>query len=183
MAKTASSPFDQLAQIAEKSIKLAAGLPAQDEAIELWNGIGFSLGGTACVAAMGTVAELLPVPKYTPVPGVKPWVLGISNVRGRLIPIIDLSRFLGLGRSSRRVRDKRILVLEQGELLSGIVVDGVQGMQYFSVDSFTETYQADVSEDLALFIKGAYMKADVEWLEFDTLALINDENFLDVARY
>jgi twitching motility protein PilI len=181
MAKTLRSPFETLSDIATKSSKLAVGLPAQDEAVELWNGIGFSIGGTQFVAGMGTVSELLPVPKFTPVPGVRPWVLGISNVRGRLIPIIDLGRFFGFSRAVTRTRDKRILVIEQDELLNGFVVDAVQGMQYFSAESFIGDYKTSVDTSLGAYVKGAYVKGNIEWLEFDTLTLINDENFLDVA--
>ena len=50
---------------------------------------------------MGEVSEILDPPDYTRVPGVKDWVVGIANVRGSLLPLMDLKGFVtfhgGLG--------------------------------------------------------------------------------------
>lgn len=55
-----------------------------------WQGIGYQLGGVRLVSSMGELLEVLKVRRYTPVPRVREWMLGIANIRGRLIPIIDL---------------------------------------------------------------------------------------------
>jgi twitching motility protein PilI len=173
--------FAALSDLAEKSLKFSVGLPAQDEAVELWNGIGFPMAGYQCVAGMGSVAELLHLPKYTIVPGVKSWILGVSNVRGRLLPIIDLARYFGLSASQSRFRDKRVLVVEQEELLNGFIVDDVQGMQYFPADSFNTNVSQHLPPTLTPFVNGTYTKNDTEWLVFDSKFLINNEKFLDVS--
>lgn len=173
--------FKALSDLAKKSTKHSVGLPAQDEAIEYWNGIGFSLAGLQFVAAMGTVAELLHAPKYTIVPGVQSWVLGVSNIRGRLIPIIDLARYFGLGASAGRNRDKRVLVLEQGDYLSGLLVDSVQGMQHFESESFKTETQVQVPNSMLKFIDGAYQRNSEDWLVFDAKRLMNNDNFINVA--
>ena len=59
-----------------------------------WQGVVFEIGGQRLVAPMGQVSEILTMPEYTSVPLVKPWMLGIANIRGRLLPLTDLSRFL-----------------------------------------------------------------------------------------
>lgn len=174
-------PFQILSELAHKSAKQAAGLPQQDEAVELWSGIGFVIGGTHYVAEMGTVSEILHLPKYTAVPGVKTWMRGIANVRGRLLPIMDLSRFFDLAQSTAKNRDKRVLVVEHGEALSGVIVDAVLGMQYFSADSFKSSPAGDIPDSIRTFVAGSYSKADVEWNVFDTSALTVDEKFMDVA--
>ena len=176
-----ASPFGILAEISQRSLKHAAGLPAQDEAIELWNGIGFTIAGVHYVSAMGSISEILHLPKYTSVPGVKSWMLGIANVRGRLLPIMNLSRFFGLDHSSLNSRDKRVLVLDHGEILSGFVVDSVMGMQYFSVDDFKKGAPTKLSRAIQPFIKGAYIKNGTDWNVFDSFVLTENEKFLDVA--
>ncbi len=178
---SSSNPFHVLAEIARRSVSMATGLPAQDEAVELWNGIGFTIADTHFVAQMGSVSELLHPPKYTAVPGVRNWLLGVANVRGRLLPIMDLARFFGLNHSSSKSRDRRVLVIEQGEILSGFIVDSVQGMQYFSADSFQAEISKDLPEAIRPYVKGTYVKNDIEWKVFDTLVLTNDDKFLDVA--
>ena len=94
-----AAPFAVLTDIATRSRQRAAGLPAQEEAVELWNGIGFHLAGERYVAPMGEVVEILHVPRYTHIPGVRNFMLGAANVRGRLLPIIDLALFFGLPRA------------------------------------------------------------------------------------
>ena len=60
-----AAPFAVLTDIARRSRAMAAGLPEQQEAVELWNGIGFVLAGERYVAPMGEVTEILHVPRYT----------------------------------------------------------------------------------------------------------------------
>lgn len=175
------TPFELLQDIAQKSISGATGLPQQDEAVELWNGIGFTIAGLHFVAEMGSVSELLHLPKYTAVPGVKTWMRGVANVRGRLLPIMDLARFFELPHSVAKNRDKRVLVVEHGEALSGVIVDSVLGMQYFTSDSYTTDINSPLAATIAPYVKGAYVKSDVEWIVFDTATLTTDERFLDVA--
>lgn len=89
------TPFQLLVDIDQRCRRLAAGLPAQQEAVQSWSGIGFRMGGRFFVAPMGEVGEVLHEPRYTQLPGVKTWVKGVANVRGRLLPIMDLCGFLG----------------------------------------------------------------------------------------
>jgi len=178
---SSSNPFNALIEISKRSIKFAAGLPAQDEAIELWSGIGFTIADIHFVAPMGAVSEILHLPKYTTIPGVKNWMLGVANVRGRLLPIMDLAVFFELDHSSLNSRDRRVLIVEHGEILSGFVVDSVHGMQYFSADSFQEKGSKSLGNTIQPFVKGAYEKSEKQWNVFDTFILTENSKFLDVA--
>ncbi|WP_020407055.1 chemotaxis protein CheW [Hahella ganghwensis] len=178
---TKTDPFSVLVDIENKSRALAEGLPAQEDVIELWNGIGFSLAGHKFVAAMGEVVEILPVPRFTQIPGVKGWMEGIANVRGRLLPIMDLSEFFGLDHKTRSTRDRRVLVIEKGDIFSGLIVDGVLGMQYFPVDSFQEG-KSDVPDKIQDFVSGYYARSQDRWNVFNTDNLIDNPNFLNVAQ-
>lgn len=122
MTKTLE-PFAVLVDLARRSADHALGLPAQLDIVPHWSGIGFSLGGHRFIAPMNEVAEILAQPPSTRLPGVRPWVRGVSNVRGRLLPLIDLESFFGdsLGARSRR----RVLALEVGDLYSGLIVSEV----------------------------------------------------------
>lgn len=177
---TGKSPFERLVEIESLSLKTASGLPAQEEAVEHWNGIGFSLAGKNFVAAMGEVVEILHVPRFTVVPGVKTWMQGVANVRGRLLPIMDLAGFFRLEPASRSVRDRRVLVIDRHELFSGIIIDAVLGMQYFPTDSFRED-DIDLPDELKPCVRGFYQRGDQRWYVFNVDALIEDPVFLDVA--
>lgn len=175
-----ADPYTQLASIERNCLKLASGLPAQKEVTELWNGIGFSLAGHRFVASMGEVVEVLIVPRYTLVPGVQPWLNGIANVRGRLLPILDLAHFFGLSHKGGSSRDRRVLVVERAEIFSGLIVDNVLGMQYFPIDTFQAGVN-DVPERMKNFISGCYERSHDRWHVFSTDNLINNEVFLSVA--
>ena len=86
----------------------------------------------------------------TPVPGAKDWVAGLANLRGQLLPIVDLRQFLGAG-SSRNSRTARVLVAESDELLVGIVVDEVFGFRRFNETEFSEEVFA-INEDNLSYI-------------------------------
>ncbi len=174
-------PYRVLADIDARARSLSEGLPAQEDVIELWNGIGFTLAGHKFVAAMGEVIEILTVPRYTQVPGVKTWMNGIANVRGRLLPILDLAHFFGLSHKGRTNRDRRVLIIEHGEVFSGLIVDSVLGMQYFPVDSF-QSGVADVPEKMKSFVTGCYDRSQDRWSVFSTESLVLNENFLTVAE-
>ena len=177
-----TAPFAVLTDIAQRSRTLAAGLPAQQEAIELWNGIGFTLAGKRYVAPMGEVVEILHLPRYTHVPGVRSFMLGAANVRGRLLPLIDLCLFFDIPRSSRSQRERRVLVVEQGDLFSGLVVDSVAGMQYFAVDNYQDSC-TDIPDALQSFTQGCYQRNDETWNVFSTVQLADDDRFLDVSQW
>lgn len=92
---SAQTPFQILLEIDQRCRALAAGLPSQQAAVQTWSGIGFRMGERLFVAPMGEVGEVLHEPRYTLLPGVKSWVKGVANVRGRLLPIMDLCGFFG----------------------------------------------------------------------------------------
>ncbi len=89
--------FELLLDIDRRCRLLVADQPPQDTRLQHWSGIGFRIAGQWFVAPMGEIAEVLREPRSSRVPGVQPWVRGVANLRGRLLPVMDLSAFLGLG--------------------------------------------------------------------------------------
>lgn len=175
----AVEPFEVLAALAERSVAVARGLPARLEIKPHWSGVGFSLLGGRMVAPMGEVAEMLSVPPYTRLPGVKPWILGVANVRGRLMPLVDLELFLG-GQVTGGRRQRRVLVLDQGELYTGLVVNEVFGMQHFPIDAYGND-GAPASEALAAYEAGAFENEGVRWGVFHPSRLVQNEEFMNAS--
>lgn len=177
---TVSEAFLKLVEIASRSRGSASDLPSKIEAEAHWSGIGFTLDGVRYAAPMGEVAEILRVPRYTQVPGVRTWVKGVSNVRGRLLPIMDLMTFLDKA-SSFQARQRRLLVIDRGDLYSGLVVDEVLGMQHFPTASFDDKPK-DLDGEVAPFIQGSYHRErDGRWLVFSLHKLSEDPRFMHVA--
>ena len=112
-AVVAQSPFEVLARYERLSLAHASGTQERFEAPGLWRGIGYRAGSHLFVSGIEEISELLAVPMLTPVPGTKPWLLGVANVRGNLMPVIDLARFLFSERTQHSERT-RLLVVRQG---------------------------------------------------------------------
>lgn len=176
----AAKGFIKLLEIAERSKQRTLGLPAEGQAVEYWSGIGFTLEGECFLAAMGEVSEVLAVPRYTHVPGVKPWMKGIANVRGRLLPIMDLLGYFNRASSVQEHR-RRLLVIDQGDIFSGLVVDDVLGMQHFPVQDYS-AQALTVQPELAPFVQGAFTRDDRHWAVFSLSRLVEDPQFLQAAN-
>lgn len=177
-----AAPFSLLTELATRSRSLSKGLPAQEEATELWSGTGFILSGQRYVAPTGEVVEILNLPRYTQIPGVKAFMLGAANVRGRLLPLIDLATFFGLPGNVRPHRGRCVLVVEQDDVFCGLIVDSVLGMQHFAAAGFT-TMLGEEPVVLHPFLCGGYRRNDEFWSVFSMIELVEDERFLDVAQW
>ena len=177
MAKV-SAAFLKLVDYAQRSESHAAGLPQEAEAAQTWSGVGFALGGVRFVAPMGEISEILGVPQYTQVPGVQTWVKGVANVRGRLLPVLDLISFFKM--TVKHIKNRRLLVVDHGEVYSGLIVDEVLGMQHFPVDSYTKDITGLVDAELP-YVSGGYKKDGETWIVFSFFRLANDPKFMDVA--
>lgn len=174
-----SEPFVYLARLAEAIRKTEPSLPAQEDIKSSWSGIGFKVLGHRMVAPLGEVVEMLEVPSTTKLPGVQPWVLGLANFRGRLLPLFDLEAFFGSSLIPNRNRH-RVLVLEMGELYAGLVVSEVYGMQHFPED--LEAVEApEAVAHLAAYSKGAYSLDGLIWMTFSPYNLVRDPRFFNAA--
>ena len=173
-----SEPFQLLVDLAERSVSHAKGLPAQVDIKPHWSGIGFKLAGHHFVAPMGEVSEIMAQPESTRLPGVQPWVRGVSNVRGRLLPLIDLEGFFGGGLGNRK--DRRVLSLEIGDLYSGLIVSEVFGMQHFPLDCFRDEVPEPL-ETIKPFLAGSYNHKGVIWSVFSPYKLAHNAEFFNAA--
>ncbi|WP_317931432.1 chemotaxis protein CheW [Halioxenophilus sp. WMMB6] len=175
-----SNAFQALLNLANRSRTVAKGLPASEQTKQEWSGIGFGLIGQRFVVPLGQVSELLEVPSYTRLPGVKHWVRGVANVRGRLLPVIDLAMYLG-HRLTTPHKQQRILIIENQELYCGLLVDQAFGMQHF----LTETYNPDnTAEDAQLlpYLLGNYPQGDITWHIFSMVNLAESPQFMSAAK-
>ncbi len=172
------TPFQLLLEIDQRCRLLAAGLPSQRAVVQTWSGIGFRMGDRLFVAPMGEIGEVLHEPRFTLLPGVKSWVKGVANVRGRLLPVMDMCGYFGTELSALR-KQRRVLVVDHQDVFAGLTVDEVFGMQHFPVDSFTEQLPA-LEAAIEPFIHGVFQR-EQPWLVFSPHALAQHPGFLDVA--
>ena len=171
--------FQLLFDIDKRCRALAAGLPFQETRQQDWSGIGFRMGERRYVAPMGEISEILHEPRYAVLPGVKPWVKGIANLRGRLLPIMDLCSFFGHELSPVR-KQRRVLVVDHQDVFAGLMVDEVLGLQHFSQISLMPHQIGETADRIAPFIRGQFLREQA-WLVFSPAALAQSPGFMDVA--
>jgi len=176
--KKFSHPILLLQDIESRSRSNAAGLPQQEEVKDEWSGVSFKVGDYQLTTPLGQVVEILTPPELSRVPGAKPWVLGIANVRGNLLPIIDLHNFLH-GVQTHVKKRSRVLVLNHEGVFSGLLVDEVMGMRRFLAEKRRLTPE-DVSPEIKPYIEHIYQYDD-QWLVFSMHKLADSPLFLQVA--
>jgi purine-binding chemotaxis protein CheW len=99
------------------------------------------------------VQEIIRVSEITPVPRAPGFIKGVINLRGRIIPVVDLKRKLNLGEVDGAARQSRIVVVKVRERLIGLLVDGASQVLKVPVASI-EPAPEEVVEIDANYIRG-----------------------------
>jgi purine-binding chemotaxis protein CheW len=97
------------------------------------NIVVFRLNGTLFALDIQNVQEIVQQSDIVSVPGAPPFILGIVNLRGRIMAVVDTKRLLGIGKTST---DKVLVMVAQiGEHLVGFTVDEVEQVTRVASDS------------------------------------------------
>ncbi|MBE9567889.1 MAG: chemotaxis protein CheW [Proteobacteria bacterium] len=170
-----TEPFDFLLDLEQRTLKASSSLPEIDSVEQDWVGVGFRIGDTKLIASMSDVKEILDLPDITQVPGVRSWVVGVANVRGSLLPIIDMKGFV-LGEEIRQRQKGRVIVIDYKGFNTGLVVEEVYGMRHFRDGDITSELPK-MNEELSPYIDHAFKNADECWPVFSFNEMTQDERF------
>ena len=179
LAALVEQPFELLAEIERRSRQAHAGqaggaMPAE------WVGVGFRIGEEKFVASREQVREVLMLPDgMTRVPGAQRWMLGIANLRGHLLPLVDVKLLLGSGRTTLR-RTTRVISANHREIPAGLVVDEVLGFRRFMDHEYTDSWPETIVR-CDRFLTGAYQRGEDTWPTFDLFEFIESNMFLQAA--
>jgi purine-binding chemotaxis protein CheW len=110
------------------------------------------LAGEAYGVEIGRVEEIIRMQAITRIPNGPAFIEGVTNLRGRVIPVLDLRKRFGLP-SSEATRRSRIVVGELGEHTVGLVVDGVSEVLLVGSDAVEPPSTLVTSADSA-FLRG-----------------------------
>lgn len=177
---TRKHPFDLLIELECRARAHRDERPSQGETRDEWRGVGFRLGGQRLIAPMNEVVEILTPPRVARVPHTKSWVHGVANVRGNLLPIMDLNDYLGKGRASP-TRLSRVLIVEQQAVFVGLLVDEVLGMRHFLYPEQWRALANPGDEGVMPYLDGVLRRDGSEWLVFNMATLIRHPEFIKVA--
>jgi len=178
--RIAKHPLIALRDMERRSRQHARGLPLQVEVKKTWSGVAFRLANDHLVAPLAEVREILTYPTMSAVPGAQGWLKGIANVRGNLLPIINLQSYLGRP-SGLMGRHSRVLVIRQAGLFAGLVVDEVLGIKHFLEEQYSADPPMDADPAAQPYLEGAYKEGERQWAVFSMHRLAQNPLFLQVA--
>lgn len=137
--------------------------------------LGVEIGGVRYLLELLEAGEIVPVPQLATVPLTQPWYLGLANVRGNLVGVIDLARYLGQDGAASVApapapTPTALRLVTFGPALGfpgALLVTRVYGLRR-AIDMRTED--------------GRLIDADGnEWTPLALSALVRDERFLQVG--
>lgn len=131
------------------------------------NHLGVQVGPERVLLDLTQAGEIVPVAPITTVPLAQPWYLGLSNIRGNLVGVVDLARFLRLG-DTPIGPDSRIVTFASGLGFNcGLLVSRVYGLRHGAEMQVRGEHLVD---------RDAH-----EWTLLDLAALVRDPRFLQIG--
>ncbi|TQV81583.1 chemotaxis protein CheW [Aliikangiella coralliicola] len=153
----------------------------EDDAVLQW--VTFRLANETYGINVMQVQEVLRYSDIAPVPGAPPYVLGIINLRGNVVTVIDTCQRFGL--SPIELTDNtRIVIIETNHQVIGILVDSVAEVVYLK-QSEIETTPNVGNEESAKFIQGVSHREGELLILVDLNKLLGEEEWdeLDFLDY
>ncbi len=173
-------PFELLKELEKRSRNSAPGNVAGEDAAKEWVGVAFRMGGETFLVAREETREVLGYPAaVTRIPGARSWVKGLANVRGQLLPLLDLRQFLGSGATSSG-RNTRIIVVNHRDVPAGLMVDEVLGFRRFAESDFNPDPPPTVIRCDA-YLAGAFRRGGEVWPVLSLKSLVESQSFLQAA--
>lgn len=154
-------PYELLAELESRLLKARLDLGSAAVA-QLWTGLGFRLGRSWLVVPREEVREVILPPGLTRVPGARPWLLGVANVRGSLLPVCDMQRLVG-GEPEAHGRGTRVMVFNSDRIPAGFLVDEVAGYRQFTPNEQRPELMDDAGT-LRPYLLGAFAHEGQPWL-------------------
>lgn len=101
------------------NLNLVKSLPETKSYLE------FNLGEMSYAVNLLKVREVIPVPEMTSIPKAPPHVCGLMNLRGQIIPVIDLRKKMGITPSKDKTQ-MGVIIFDLDDRFAGVIVDRIQ---------------------------------------------------------
>ena len=170
-------PAKRLSFIAEK-------VKQQNEAqarrvVDAWQGIAFMCHTQSFIVSLKHIVEIIAAPVVTSIPGAKPWFLGVTNLRGDLLPIVDLQYLLFCSKTPLEKYTPVLVIQHDGEL-SGILVNKVMAL-YSLANKTPLSFSLLPVSVFAPYIEEVVQPESEYFPVLDTDKLINDPIFSNIS--
>lgn len=121
----------------------------------------FLLDGEEYAIPISDLQEIIRIPNITPIPSAPEFILGILNLRGKIVVVVDLEKRFHLIRENNE-KPGHIIITEVGENTFGVMVDMVTEVLRVAVSSIQPTPFLSSSKIHADYLKGVVVIEDEE---------------------
>ncbi|MBL1321120.1 MAG: chemotaxis protein CheW [Methylophaga sp.] len=143
--------------------------------------VTYQLGDEVYGINVMQVQEVLRITEIAPVPGAPSYVLGIINLRGSVVTVIDTRSRFGL--MPKETDDlSRIIIVEVNGNVIGMLVDSVAEVVYLH-QSEIDTAPSVNSDDSSRFIQGVCSREDYLLIIVDVDKFLSEEETADFASF
>lgn len=142
--------------------------------------VSFALMGEVYGVPISMVQEIIRMQPITQIPRAPEYVEGVINLRGRIIPVIDLKRRFGLG-CAEQTKNTRVVVVTVGNITVGLVVDAVSEVLRLKEQDI-EPPSPIVSSVDAEYIRGVGKTGDKLIILLDTEKILSHDEKIALDR-
>lgn len=135
--------------------------------------VSFKLAGEEYAVDVMTVQEINRLSDVTRVPKAPPFVDGVVNLRGKILPVINLRRFLGFPPANEVTEEMRTIVVNAEGVLAGLTVDAVNQVIRISSKRVEKNQDFGTSRNLGEIIQGVVHLEDRLVVLLDIFRLLN----------
>jgi purine-binding chemotaxis protein CheW len=177
-SKTAGSVPQEKQRILRARARALAqkpGKPAEPE--DYLEVLEFSLAHERYALEISFVREVYPLKELTPLPGTPPFILGIINVRGQILSVMDLKRFFNLPQKGLSDLNK-VIILRRGRLEVGLLADAVTAVRSVplpEVQTTLPTLEGLSPDNLRGITSEALIILDAEKILADPRLIVHEE--------
>lgn len=173
-------PFELLAELERRGRTVSAQVNQESTTGREWVGVALRMAGDLYLVAREETREVLGLPPtLTRVPGAKQWIKGLANVRGQLLPVVDLRQFLGSG-TTPVTRNTRVVVVNHREIPAGLLVDEVLGFRRFAEGEFSGDAPPTVAR-CERYLAGAFRRGNEQWPVLSLRSVLESSAFSEAA--
>jgi twitching motility protein PilI len=130
---------------------------------------------TPALLAMSQAQEVifLPPNRLTSMPNMPPFVLGLMNRRSRVMWVINLAQMLGLNEILTTVQQYNVVIIRNGSVSLGVVVQSVEGVIRLVPDQI-QSVQGQISSALVPYLRGCTLSETEILLVLDAAGIIQN---------
>lgn len=134
MTNRSATPLDAGQLLRSRALALARPVDAEPEALSQLELLEFRLATERYAVETMHVHEVHPLKELTPLPGTPTFIRGVVNVRGLIVPVLDLKKFFNLPEEG--LTDlHRIILVTGNNMTLGLLADAVDGVRRVRADS------------------------------------------------